>query len=104
MLPAGLTIAHRQQAKSWELWAAMSLARLWQQQGECDEARDLLAPSTAGSLRALTPPTSWKPTPSSRPSRSGACALPGATPWGCLPSRTDSTPSTLTDDADPASR
>ena len=39
-----LTIAHRQQAKSWELRAAMSLARLWQQQGKCNEARDLLAP------------------------------------------------------------
>jgi hypothetical protein len=33
-----------QQAKSWELRAAMSLARLWQQQGKRAEARDLLAP------------------------------------------------------------
>jgi predicted ATPase/class 3 adenylate cyclase len=39
-----LAIAHRQQAKSWELRAAMSLSRLWQQQGKRDEARDLLAP------------------------------------------------------------
>jgi class 3 adenylate cyclase/predicted ATPase len=39
-----LTIAHRQQAKSWELRAATSLARLWQQQGKQTEARELLAP------------------------------------------------------------
>jgi predicted ATPase len=39
-----LAIARRQQARSWELRAAMSLARLWQQQGKRAEARDLLAP------------------------------------------------------------
>jgi DNA-binding winged helix-turn-helix (wHTH) protein/predicted ATPase len=39
-----LIIARRQQAKSWELRAAMSLARLWQQQGKREEARALLAP------------------------------------------------------------
>src|SRR5207342_2185886 len=39
-----LDIARRQQAKSWELRAAMSLSRLWQQQGKRDEARQLLAP------------------------------------------------------------
>jgi predicted ATPase/class 3 adenylate cyclase len=39
-----LAIARRQQAKSWELRAAMSLARLWQQQGKRNEARALLAP------------------------------------------------------------
>jgi class 3 adenylate cyclase/tetratricopeptide (TPR) repeat protein len=33
-----------QQARSWELRAAMSLSRLWQQQGKRDEARELLAP------------------------------------------------------------
>jgi predicted ATPase len=33
-----------QQAKSWELRAAMSLSRLWQQQGKRAEARELLAP------------------------------------------------------------
>src|SRR5205823_12867250 len=33
-----------QQAKSWELRAALSLSRLWQQQGKRDEARTLLAP------------------------------------------------------------
>jgi class 3 adenylate cyclase/DNA-binding winged helix-turn-helix (wHTH) protein/predicted ATPase len=39
-----LTIARRQQAKSWELRAAMSLSRLWQQQGQRAEAYALLAP------------------------------------------------------------
>jgi class 3 adenylate cyclase/predicted ATPase len=39
-----LTVARRQQAKSWELRAAMSLSRLWQHQGKRVEARDLLAP------------------------------------------------------------
>jgi hypothetical protein len=39
-----LAIARRQQAKSWELRAAMSLACLWQQQGKKAEARALLAP------------------------------------------------------------
>ena len=39
-----LTIARRQQAKSWELRAATSLSRLWQQQGKRAEARGLLAP------------------------------------------------------------
>jgi predicted ATPase len=39
-----LAIARRQQAKSWELRAAMSLSRLWQQQGKRDKARELLAP------------------------------------------------------------
>jgi predicted ATPase len=39
-----LAIACRQQAKSLELRAAMSLVRLWRQQGKWDEARELLAP------------------------------------------------------------
>ena len=39
-----LAIARAQQAKSWELRAAMSMARLWRDQGRRDEARDLLAP------------------------------------------------------------
>ena len=39
-----LTVAREQQAKSWELRAAMSMARLWRDQGKRDEARDLLAP------------------------------------------------------------
>jgi class 3 adenylate cyclase/predicted ATPase len=39
-----LTVARRQQAKSLELRAAMSLSRLWQQQGKRDAAHELLAP------------------------------------------------------------
>jgi predicted ATPase len=39
-----ITIAQSQQAKSWELRAATSLATLWQQQGKRKEAYDLLAP------------------------------------------------------------
>src|SRR5262249_13242268 len=39
-----LAIARRQQSKLWELRAAVSLARLWQQQGKQDEARELLTP------------------------------------------------------------
>src|SRR5262249_29420481 len=36
--------ARQQQAKSWELRAAMSLARLWCDQGKVQQARELLAP------------------------------------------------------------
>jgi predicted ATPase len=39
-----LDVARRQQAKSLELRAAASLARLWGEQGRRGEARDLLAP------------------------------------------------------------
>jgi len=39
-----LSVARAQQAKSWELRAATSLARLWRDQGKRDEAHDLLAP------------------------------------------------------------
>src|SRR5262249_32776048 len=39
-----LAIAQSQSAKSWELRASTSLARLWQQQGKRQEAHDLLAP------------------------------------------------------------
>jgi predicted ATPase len=39
-----LSVARKQQAKSWELRAAMSMARLWCDQGKRDQARDLLAP------------------------------------------------------------
>ena len=51
MMPTGrgnferaLAVARQQQAKSWELRAAMSMARLWRNQGKRDEARNLLAP------------------------------------------------------------
>jgi predicted ATPase len=39
-----LAVARQQQAKSWELRAAMSMARLRRDQGKRDEARELLAP------------------------------------------------------------
>ena len=39
-----LAVARQQQAKSWELRAAMSLARLWRDQGKAQQARELLAP------------------------------------------------------------
>ncbi|MGH8070650.1 MAG: AAA family ATPase [Candidatus Entotheonellia bacterium] len=39
-----LDVARRQRAKAWELRAAMSLSRLWQQQGRRAAARELLAP------------------------------------------------------------
>jgi predicted ATPase len=39
-----LAVARQQQAKSLELRAATSMARLWRDQGKRDEARDLLAP------------------------------------------------------------
>ena len=39
-----LDVARRQEAKALELRAAMSLARLWQQQGKRAEAYELLAP------------------------------------------------------------
>jgi predicted ATPase len=39
-----LAIARQQQAKSWELRAAMSLARHWRYKGKVQEARELLAP------------------------------------------------------------
>jgi predicted ATPase len=39
-----LAVARQQQAKSWELRAATSLARLWRDQGKVSEARELLAP------------------------------------------------------------
>ena len=38
-----LAVARQQQAKSWELRAAMSMARLWRDQGKRQQARDLLA-------------------------------------------------------------
>ena len=39
-----LAVARQQQAKSWKLRAAMSLARLWRGQGKVRGARELLAP------------------------------------------------------------
>jgi predicted ATPase len=39
-----LAVARQQQAKLWELRAAMSMARLWRDQGKRGEARELLTP------------------------------------------------------------
>jgi predicted ATPase len=39
-----LAVARKQQATSWELRAAMSMARLWRDQGKPEQARELLAP------------------------------------------------------------
>ena len=39
-----LAVARRQEAKSWELRAAMSMAQLWRDQGKRDKAQELLAP------------------------------------------------------------
>jgi predicted ATPase len=39
-----LAVAREQQAKSWELRAAMSMARLWRDQGKRQQAHELLAP------------------------------------------------------------
>jgi len=43
-LEEALRIARRQQAKSYELRAATSLARMWGKQGRRAEARELLVP------------------------------------------------------------
>ena len=42
-LQKAVEVARRQQAKSWELRATVSLCRLWQQQGRLDEAQQMLA-------------------------------------------------------------
>ena len=39
-----LAVARQQKAKSWELRAAMSMARLWRDQGKPQQARELLSP------------------------------------------------------------
>ena len=56
-----IDIARQQHARSWELRAATSLARLWQGQGKRAAARALLARFTAGSPRASIPLTSRRP-------------------------------------------
>jgi predicted ATPase len=40
-----LAVARRRQAKSWELRAAMDLARLWRDEGKPQQARELLGPT-----------------------------------------------------------
>jgi predicted ATPase len=47
-----LSVAREQQAKSWELRAAMNLARHWRDQGKPQQARELLVP-VYGCLRVV---------------------------------------------------
>ena len=56
-----LDIARRQQAKSWELRAATSLSRLWQQQGKQAEAPRSWRRCTTGSPKGLIRRTCRKP-------------------------------------------
>jgi len=49
-------VARRQQAKALELRAACSLSRLWQQQGQPEAARALLAPLYAWFTEGLDTP------------------------------------------------
>ena len=49
-----LAVARQQQAKSWELRAAMSLARLWRDQGNSSKLANCLLRFTAGSLKGST--------------------------------------------------
>jgi hypothetical protein len=49
-----VSAARQRQMKSFELRAALSMARLWRDRGKPQQARELLAPCTAGSLKALT--------------------------------------------------
>jgi predicted ATPase len=51
-----LEVARRQQAKALELRAALSLSRLWQQQGQREAAHDLLAPLYAWFTEGLDTP------------------------------------------------
>src|SRR6202045_970355 len=51
----GIDVARRQNAKSWELRAATSLARLRQQQGRRSEAGNLLAPIYAWFTEGFDP-------------------------------------------------
>ncbi len=48
-----LDIAHRQQAKSWELRAALSLGRLWKEQGDSEKVPNLLGPIYGGFTEGL---------------------------------------------------
>jgi predicted ATPase len=43
-LERALAVARKQQVKSCELRAAMSVARLWRDQGKPQQAREVLAP------------------------------------------------------------
>jgi predicted ATPase len=49
-----LAVSRQQQAKSWELRATTSLARLWRDQGRPQQRANCLFRFTAGLLRAST--------------------------------------------------
>ena len=49
-----LVVARQQQAKPWELRAAMSMTRLKRDQGKGKEARELLAPVYGWFTKGLT--------------------------------------------------
>ena len=51
-----IDIARRQQSKSWELRATMSLARLWQRQGRREEAQAALAAVYGSYTEGFTTP------------------------------------------------
>ena len=55
-----IRIAQSQQAKSWELRASTSLARLWQQQGKRQEAHDLLTPVYHWFTEGFDTPDLWE--------------------------------------------
>jgi predicted ATPase len=48
--------AQRQGSKAWELRATLSLARLWQRQGRCDDARAALAAVYSTHTEGFTTP------------------------------------------------
>ena len=52
-LQRALDVARRQEAKSLELRAAMSLSRLWQQQGRRDEAYEEYDPAVSSAYYAV---------------------------------------------------
>ena len=72
-----IAVARGQEARSWELRATVSLARLWQRTGEArGGAGRRSPPSTAGSPRASTPPTCRRP---------GRCSRSSPRPPGTCP-------------------
>ena len=54
-----LAVAREQKARTWELRAATSLARLWCDQGKRDEALDLLAAVCGGATAGFKTPELW---------------------------------------------
>jgi predicted ATPase len=88
-LRQALAIARHQQAKAYELRAAVSLGRLWRRQGKADAARDLLGSlyswftegwDTADlrDARALLEDLAWEPREALRAPRVALYARNGA--------------------------